>query len=353
MPHNNRQTKLPLVILGNSNRRFSGVTSTMLQVLEVHQHLIPVRVLGGHHLPKKELAISFWQAIKLIRRAGKNQQPVVFHARRNDEMIQALLLKKLTQNGIKILFTSTAQRHHSRFTKQLMLRMDGVISTCQAAANYLTIAPMAIIPHGINTKVYYPPADKQQLALELGFAKGPLIGIFGRVRKQKGTDMFLQACLDVLPKFATAQAIVCGAIDDSELVAEFKIQLQQAGLDQRVHILAEQSFSRAQQLMQACDIVTALSKNEGFGLTVPEAMACGCVVIANRAGAWPEIIRDGENGFLLAERTQTELNMKLEQILGDPSKGAEIAACAQQQVVTHFRVEQEAKQLIEVYQTLS
>mgnify|MGYP002629508362 FL=1 len=176
--------KIPRLILGNSNRRFSGVTSTMLQTLpEVHA-LMPLVVLGTHHLPEKTPTITFRELIKL------NDQPRIFHARRNDEMIQALAARKLGAN-LKIVFTSTAQRHHSGFTRWLMNRMDGIITTCSAAESYLKNKADVVIPHGIDLQRYSPPPSKQQAWKSLGFPGEFGIGIFGRVRPQKGVDLLI------------------------------------------------------------------------------------------------------------------------------------------------------------------
>ncbi len=46
-------------------------------------------------------------------------------------------------------------------------------------------------------------------------------------------------------------------------------------------------------------IVTALSRNEGYGLTVLEAMSSAKAVIASRAGAWPDILSPEEDGLLV------------------------------------------------------
>ena len=112
------------VILGNSNKRFSGVTSTMLQTMSYQQSLCEIWVLGNHNLPDPSIAINFRQAVQICK---ESKTPVIFHARRNDEMIQALFLKKLCGANLKILFTSTAQREHSFLTKWLMQQVDAVI----------------------------------------------------------------------------------------------------------------------------------------------------------------------------------------------------------------------------------
>jgi mannosyltransferase len=50
------------LIIGNSNSNFSGVTSTMLQVMFYQKERINSRIMGTHLLPDPALAMSFWQA---------------------------------------------------------------------------------------------------------------------------------------------------------------------------------------------------------------------------------------------------------------------------------------------------
>jgi len=82
------------LILGNANKNFSGVTSTMLQVLPHQQKAMDLLVLGKSNLPEGIPYISFFSLIKKLKQLNSSI-PHIFHARRNMEMIQALLLKHL------------------------------------------------------------------------------------------------------------------------------------------------------------------------------------------------------------------------------------------------------------------
>ncbi|HKK94583.1 MAG TPA: hypothetical protein VJ925_14205, partial [Longimicrobiales bacterium] len=168
------------VILGNSNPRFSGVTSTMLQVLPEQMKRMDVAVMGAHNLPPGAPVVGFWDVVRLARHPLPDGRTRVFHARRNDEMIQALLLKHLFGADLRVVFTSTAQRHHTRFTNWLMGRMDGLLSTCRAAAEYMRLPPDRIIPHGVDTAIYAPPDDRGRAWDRLGLPGRYGIGIFGR-----------------------------------------------------------------------------------------------------------------------------------------------------------------------------
>lgn len=343
------------VILGNSNPKFSGVTSTMLQTMALQQKWIPLRVLGQHHLTDSSLAISFSEAKKLCRSPTSAGLPRVFHARRNDEMLQALALKHLFGAKLKICFTSTAQRKHSGFTKLLMNKMDGIISTCPEAAAYLDNPPDVIISHGVNTEVWQPStASSAQALSSLGLKGQKAVGIFGRVRAQKGVDLFVEACIQTLPKHSEYCAYVVGGIDEKNqaFARELKNQVQKAGLEDRIFILGEQAFDKLPLLMRSMDIVCALSDNEGFGLTVLEAMASGCAVIASRAGAWPSILKSAKSGILLEDRNVSSVENALDTLMSNPNEIQTMGDTARQHIVEHYALENEAKQLVDYYKTL-
>lgn len=352
--NNNDQASEIEVILGNSNPRFSGVTSTMLQTLGVQKSLLNLRVMGHHHLPDPSLSISFWDAVRLCRKPLKSGKWRVFHARRNDEMIQALLLKHLFGGKIKIVFTSTAQRHHSRFTRWLMGKMDAVISTCQAAASYLKTKPAAIIPHGIEHQRYFPADNRAESWKALGHSGEFGIGIFGRVREQKGVRLFVQACIDQLPHYPKATALIVGAISaqHQSFVDELKEKIRQAGLENRILFLGEQPFERIPVLFRSMHVIAALSHNEGYGLTPLEAMASGAAVLTSEAGAWKEIIRDGIDGFVTPTGDQSAISARLGEMLSDPEALEKMGHQGRESVLASYTVGQEAEKLVAFYRSL-
>ncbi|WP_048692239.1 glycosyltransferase family 4 protein [Catenovulum maritimum] len=340
------------VILGNTNPKFSGVTSTMLQTSKIQKTLIKLAILGNHHVDNSIPTLTFWQAVKLCRKPLPSGLFRIYHARRNDEMIQALILKHLFGCKIKILFTSTAQRYHSKLTCFLMSKMDAVISTCTQAANYLSVPPSAIVPHGIDTKRYLPATNKAELVEKLGFNQQKLIGIFGRVRAQKGIQIFVDACLAVLKKQPGYTAIICGAWDDKALVEQLKIKIASSGLTEQIVFLGEQKFEQIPELFKACSIVMALSDNEGFGLTALEAMSCDAAVIATQAGAWPDVIEDGVDGYLIPIKDTQSAIDRLNFLIEKPSLTEKISNAAVKKIRDKYSIETEANALVNIYQQL-
>ena len=345
------QTEL---ILGNSNKRFSGVTSTMLQVLPHQQKLMDLAVMGLYHLQEGTPCLSFMEAAKLCKHPLADGRKRVFHARRNNEMIQAILLKKFFGAKIHPVFTSTAQRHHSGFTKWLMNQMDGIVTTCQAANNYLETPADVIIPHGIDLKTYFPTEDKQAAWKTLGFPGKYGIGIFGRVRHQKGLDVLIDAIIPLLKENLDPTIVIVGEITPSHqsFLDEQLAKLDAAGLSSRIVVHGKRPFSEIPPLFRAMSVVAALSRNEGYGLTAPEAMASGTAVLTSEAGAWKEIVRDGIDGFVVPCGDVEATRGAFAKLLSDPNKLDKIGRNGHQRICDTYTIEREAAALCTYFKQL-
>lgn len=343
------------LILGNSNKRFSGVTSTMLQVLGHQKAHMNLAVMGEHHLPKETTCLSFMDAVRLCKKPLSDGRKRIFHARRNDEMIQAILLKKVFGAQICRVFTSTAQRHHSNFTKWLMSQMDGIITTCEAAGSYLEAPADAVIPHGIDLKTYYPSADKTAdwKALDLAGQYG--IGIFGRVRHQKGLDILIDAIIPLLKENPEPTVVIVGETtpNHQSFLDEQLVKMTNAGLSNRIVVLGKRPFSEIPTLFRSMSVVAALSRNEGYGLTAPEAMASGTAVIASEAGAWKEVVRDGIDGCVVPCGDVAATKQALTKILAKPpAELLEMGMNGHQRIQDCYTIEQEAESLCDFFKKL-
>ena len=341
------------LIIGNSKRNFSGITSTMLQVVSYQKHMIPLRIMGSNNLTDPSLAISFWQVIKMCRRPLSNGKFRIFHARRVDEMIQGVVLKYLFRAKIKLVFSSAAQRKRAKFTCWLTRRMDAVIAMCKASASYLENPPSKVIYHGVNISAYTASEDKEHAwqTLDLLAPTQPKgkhgIAILGRVRKQKGVHLFVQSCIALLNDYPDYTAVIVGGIaaKHEKFAQELRDNIAQAGLSERIIFAGEQDFSDIPKIFSSLSLVVALSETEGFGLTILEAMSSGAAVLASEAGAWPEVIRQGVDGYVVPVNDLAAVKDKMALLLSDESKLADMGLSGRQRVEEHYSVEREAKEL--------
>jgi len=92
-----------------------------------------------------------------------------------------------------------------------------------------------------------------------------------------------------------------------------------------------------------------IAVSELLGLAVLEAMASGTPVIASRVGGVPEIVRDGETGFLVPPGDVAQLHDRLSQVLGDASLARRLGDNARQDAVERFTWHAVAERCVGAY----
>lgn len=334
----------PDVIIPNLHWRYSGVTATNRMIAPRIAALVPA-VWFGTDAPEDIGRMGLGGLLRLWRRA----RPIIWHARRNNEMMAGLLLRALGW-PLKLVFTSAAQRHHTWTTRMMLKRMDAVIATSEASASYLRV-PHTVIMHGIDTARYAPPDDRGAEFAQTGLPGRHAIGCFGRVRAQKGTDVFVEAMCSLLPRYPDFCAVIVGEVtpDQRGFEAKLKEQVNAAGLSERVRFLGELPIEEVPRWYRRILIYAFTSRNEGFGLTLLEAMASGNALVAARAGAAEKVVRDGETGLLVPAGDADALVTALESLMRDPEAAAAMGRRAREAVVAEFGIDTEAAKIVGVY----
>src|ERR1700749_1873071 len=193
------------LIVPNLHRRYSGVTATNRMVAPKLAKLFRAAWFGSN-APDGIARMGVADLLGLWR----HRTPLIWNARRNNEMIAGLLLRALGW-PLKLVFTSAAQRHHKRLTRWLIRQMDAVIATSELSASFLK-RQATVVMRGVDTDAYAPLADRAAAFAEAKLPGRYAIGCFGRVRAQKGTDVFVEAMCRLLPRYPDFTAIIVGAV---------------------------------------------------------------------------------------------------------------------------------------------
>lgn len=337
------------VIVPNFKRRLSGVTSTIIQLVPLQEKSIGVATLGPG-LPDSLPRMRWWQVPALLGRPAGGATRV-WHARRNTEMLGGLILRDVFRAPLKLLFTSASQREHTGWTRFLIGRMDGIVATSRKTAAYLRV-PNAVIMHGIDTHRFHPPADRAAAALDLGLdPRQSHIGCFGRVRHQKGTDLFVDAMISLLPANPSWTAIVAGRATPGHKAFEenLKRRVAEAGLSDRILFVGE--HRDIERWYRALSLYVAPQRWEGFGLTPLEAMASGVPVVAADVGAFSELIDDGVTGMIVPPDDASAMEEGIKRYLADPQLLSAQSVDAREYALARFHLGGEAKRLVGLYRT--
>jgi len=125
--------------------------------------------------------------------------------------------------------------------------------------------------------------------------------------------------------------------------------LAAAGLTARIVITGELPIEEVQRWYRRLTIYAFTSRNEGFGLTLIEAMAAGAALVASRAGAAELVVEDGVTGVLTPPGDAGSLAAAIEPLMRDPAAAAAMGARARQRVLERFSLDAEANRIAEVY----
>jgi N-acetyl-alpha-D-glucosaminyl L-malate synthase BshA len=122
------------------------------------------------------------------------------------------------------------------------------------------------------------------------------------------------------------------------------------GVDKHITFLGKQDH--VERLIRLAHVLLMPSEMESFGLASLEGMACGVPPIATRVGGVPELITDGEDGFLSAVGDIEAQAAKTVTLLTDDALHARMSARARQTAVSRFATDRIIPQYEEVYREL-
>ena len=338
----------PEAIIPNLHWNYSGVTATNRMVAPRIAALVRVAWLGPDR-PEGLEKLSIGGLLCMRFRPERGRPAPVWHARRNNEMIVGALLRALGWR-LTLVFTSAASRRKTWLTRLLIRRMDAVIAASTQAASFVE-RPSTVVPHGVDTDLFRPPADRSAALAEAGLPGRRAIGCFGRVRPQKGTDVFIEAMCRLLPRHKEHVAIVVGAIgrEHEGFVSGLKARAAEAGIADRLLILGERPASELPTWFQRICIYAFTSRVEGFGLTLLEAMSSGTALVAARSGAAELVVSDGDTGLLVPPGDADALAAALEPLLADPALAEGFGRRARERAVRSYGIGTEAEAIVAVY----
>ena len=340
------------VIVTNLHRNYTGVSATAAAVVRRQAKRYRM-LLAGRPLPGCATPVSLWQAFKCSRNSAQGHRYVLWHVRRNNEIRAALVARDVLRLPIRIIFTSAAQRRHSAVPRWLISQADAVIATTEEAAEFVPNVH-AIVHHGVDAE-RFRPAEDRAAAWKLGHYPGKFgIATIGRVRPEKGTDLFVEAMIRLLPHYPEATALIIGKVTATQrnFQWELKRQIDAAGLTKRIIFTGEIAAGQLPQLVRSLSLLVAVARYEGYGMTPLEAMASGVPVIASETGFFPAFIGANEAGFLVDQFETGQIISSVRSLIDNPSAMHRMSRRARQRAINLFGLEAEVEGIHRVYEEL-
>lgn len=200
----------------------------------------------------------------------------------------------------------------------LSRRTDAVVTVSDTLKHNLVryecfpVARIHVVKNGVDLK----PATRTrtQMRAELGLGDRPTVGIVARLAPVKNHALLLQAWTRVVQRVPDAVLLIAG---NGSCEAALRAQCTRLGLDHSVRFLGFRLD--VAELLAAMDVFVLSSLSEGLSLTLLESEAASLPIVATRVGGNPEVVHDGETGFLVPSGEPVPMADALVRLLQDPA----------------------------------
>jgi len=306
---------------------------------------------GVVHLP---LAISAslspvadWPAIRQLRHYLQANYFDLVHA----HGAKAALVSRLAALGLKVPVVMTAHNlvlsgsvggwkalAYQVLEHWLAARTAGYIAVSSAIAaelEYLGAKPtrVRVIYNGIDVDSFSRfHLDKKQARWELGLGQeGRIVGTVARFAPQKGLRYFVEMAEMLLRERDGLRFLLVG---DGPLRSQLEEMVSSKGLAS--HFVFAGHVADIRPYLKAMDVFVLPSLSEGLGISLLEAIAAGLPVVATRTGGIPEVINDGQEGWLVPPADSLALAGKVAWVLDNPEQVLPVVQQARTKVSAVF-----------------
>ena len=196
-----------------------------------------------------------------------------------------------------------------------------------------------IIPNGVDTRIFTVLASEH---------REDIILYVGSLIKRKGVQHLIAAMPEVLRSSPNCRLV---AIGDGPELPDLQRMVDELHIGSHVSFLGFQPQEEVRAWMQRARIFVLPSVEEGLGVVLLEALACGTPVVASEVGGIPDVITP-DVGVLVPPADAPALAAGIHKILETPGKWAEMSSAARVRAVTYYDWDGIARQYTALYQSM-
>ena len=296
---------------------------------------------------------AFWRFYRLLQ----EQQPLILHTWMFHANIPGRVLGRIA--GIPVIISSERTMRQEGKFRQLSNRYtaslsDRIVCVSVNVAKYteqtihLPPEKLVVIPNGVDRNDYRNLPSKAEARRLFQLPDSALIiGAIGRMHRVKGLNILLSAFAQLAELRGSVHLLFVGEGSVRQLLID---QTHDFGLNSKVTFLAFQKD--IPKLLPALDLFVSASLHEGMPNAVLEAMAAGLPVVATDVGGTPEVVQDGQTGFLVPPGEFEALAISIDKLLEDPDLRCRMGKEGKERVARYFSIEQMSQQYEQLYEQL-
>ncbi len=203
---------------------------------------------------------------------------------------------------------------------------------------------VAQIPYSVDTNLFKPVSSEEKKGLREKlnlWTEGRIILFVGGINVRKGVHILLDAFISLEKNYPDIRLVIAGPTYkyDKKYIQDIKNKIKDLNLRDKI-LLTEENISNVHDYMKSSDIFVLPSKQEGFPISILEAMSSGLIVIGSDI---PEIaraqIKDGTDGYVFPVGDSLKLAEILEKVLTDENGNLNIINVAREKVCRNWSTE--------------
>ena len=274
-----------------------------------------------------------------LGRAARLRQSPVLHTEHGNQFARDIDWKRRLRSR---LFYRAAGRSVTRFCC-----VSADIARAVTRWGTISKTKVEIVSNGIEIDGGTGADDRIGVRKDLGIPPdAPVIGTVGRLAVVKRQDRILTALSELTARYPNSHVILVGDGPERSRLEELAIAL---GIANRVHFTGYQSHPAS--FLRAMDVFALTSQSEGLPISLLEAWAARLPVVCTSVGGIPDVIVDGENGFLVPESDKRSLIEALVKCL-DSTTASRLGARGFQTVRENYSLQSMADAYAEKYHAL-
>ena len=209
---------------------------------------------------------------------------------------------------------------------------------------------ITVVPGGADSIRFHPDARvRRQVREELGIADDEVLLVaVNYLKAYKRMDIQLEACALLKKRGLRIRLIIAG---DGPMRSELEQQAARLGLTPGI-VTFLGYYTQPQRLLQGADLFLLAAEGEAFGLVLAEAQACGTPVVVVRSGSFPEIVANGENGWLAEPADANSFADAIDRLIRDREQLERMRVTARRYAEEKFEVSLEVAGTVAVYESI-
>jgi len=310
-------------------RKSKHLLSAWRDASRLARHLVE----RGYDLVDAHGSQDLWACL-LARRLARARLPLVF-TRHNTKRVRAhpgnrWLYRRQVDH--LIVASSSVLERYEPFLRRGDLRRERV----------------SIVESAYRTDRFHPGVDGRGVRRELGLVDGtPLVGVVGRLVRDKGHDDLLRAAVQILARRPEVLFVMIGT---GSREAELKALAARLGVAAAVRFLGFRDDMP--ELTSALTLSVLPSVDcDASSAVLKEALACGVPAVATDVGGASAILRHGETGIVVPPRDPARLAEAILALLADPERAREMGRRGSRDVAARFGPERLARGTLQAYRT--